>query len=445
MTDYPDYTLPIVVIGTVTVIGSVTVSGTVSISGTVTVTGSVTVSGSVSITGTVTISGDVTITSGTVTFTNTSIKVQNVEATTLAVSGTVSISGTVTVTGSVTVSGTVSISGTVTITGSVSITGTVTISGSVTITSGAVTISTSGGTNIIIDKLLQGAYTENRVTLENNGDTAGFWSITGDARRGKFFPRGCRGFIHTIYVYCKDAGVAGGTVTVYLHPHMGIGYIYSATVTVPAAGAAAWRTAALFKKWDCDSCFISAVCSSSDIQLGNDSGTPYDTWTSTDAGASWSSENYRYWFKLGIDAQTVGDLPVSGTVNNIEIPNSSSVIAGAGVAVPANTETTIASVDGSGKCEMLYFMVEAASASELTYLRVYCDGVVAFNHYCSFLNAIGVTATTQKMSLLQYGVDAQCTLLLTKLFEFKRKFEIKAICTGANQTVTGYIFPNILR
>ena len=307
VTGYPDFTLPVVHVGAITVEGSVSVLGTVEVKGAVTVSGAVSISGTVEVTGAVT------------------------------VSGTVSISGTVEVTGSVTVSGTVSISGLVAITDTVGITG-------------AVNIKTTYVDNIVIDKLTVGAYTEDRRTLSNNGETASWGYKTGDGRYGKFFPRGCRGFIGYIQVHSRDSGTSGGTITVYLAPHPGVGYVASADVTVPAEGPAAWRSASFQRMWNYDSMFIFVVCSSASIQFGYDDETPPDTYESNDAGATWIGLIRRCWFRAVMGGETVGDLPVSGTINIIPVP---AVTTGAytsdWVTVASLATVTLITVNGPGK------------------------------------------------------------------------------------------------
>ena len=272
--------------------GTVTVSGTVAISGTVTVSGSVTVSGTVAISGTVT------------------------------VSGTVSISGTVTVSGSVTVSGTVAISGTVTISGTVSISGSVTITGNVTITSGAVTISTAAGTNILIDLLAQGAYTERRVIIANdNGVVAPNTppsSFNNFALCNKFFPRGCRGVLYTLFVYCKRTST--GILVMHISPYPGSGIVLTATVT-PGANWG-WASVNIYRMWNYDSMFIWCTEMDADVSAGYDGTTPNDAYALDANGNVVGLNAIRIYIRAYMIGQTVGDIPVSGTVNNIPIPNS---------------------------------------------------------------------------------------------------------------------------
>lgn len=206
----------------------------------------------------------------------------------------------------------------------------------------AINIDTAGGVNIIIDKLTQTAYVEDQRTLSNHGTSPTPASVIGNNRRGKFFPRGCRGFIKTIDVYCSDAGASGGTVTVYLSPFPGMGYLMTADVTVPSSGAADWRSATFNKMWNYDSLFIFVVGSSSDIKVYYNSNTPFDRYGSDDAGATWTTDNFRFWFRAIMKGQTIGDIPVSGIVNTIPIK-----------AVAGLFERTLYDVDGGATYDML--------------------------------------------------------------------------------------------
>lgn len=376
---------------------TITVTGTVAISGSVTVTGSVTVSGTVSISGTVTVTGSVTV------------------------SGTVSISGSVTVTGAVTVSG------------SVSITGSVTITGAVTITSGAVTITTTGGTNIFIDLLTQTAYLERRSIISNNGTLTSWTYASGTARQGKFFPRGCRGFINTIDVYCKDAGAAGGTITVYISPHPSMGYLYSATVTITASGAAGWRNATFNKMWNYDSIFIWLLSSTNNMQWAIDTSTPYDAFDSSDSGATWAHTDQRRHIRVKMKGETVGDVPVSGVLNTIQIPAvSDERIVWAGSLVDDVTKI-IKTIHGSGHVEYIRVTNPAQAGSADTLLLVYTDGNLAFRDNFVGLNDAGHVASTPKISLLQHTTDNRCDMLITIRFEFTRILEVKLLNGTGNQ------------
>lgn len=301
-----------------------------------------------------------------------------------------------------------------------------------------INIKTSGGANIIIDKLTQTAYTERRSTLGNRGDTASWDNVTGNNRRGKFFPRGCRGFLNYIGVYCRDAGAAGGTITVYISPHPGMGYVASANVTVPAGAAAGWRSATFNLMWNYDSLFIFLVGSSADIEWGYDTGTPYDAYNSTDAGASWGFLNRRFWFTAAMKGETVGDVPVSGTLNTVEIPSVASDSYSDSITVPTATETTVVEILGAGVVRRMAFEEDHSTME----FRIYIDGVMLNRKSIlggiffkgDSLNTRGYTVSTPQIQLLVYNANGTCDFVVNIPFEFKRSFKVTAYHnTGANQ------------
>jgi hypothetical protein len=398
----------------------------------VNITGSTTINVNAAQSGTWTVNASIT---GSVTLNvnitgSTTIKIQGVEGgTAVTVAGTVSISGTVNVTGSVTVSGTVSISGTVNVTGTVTISGTVTITGNVTITSGTVNIQTSGGANIVIDKLTQAAYTERQSTLSNNGASASMTSSNLTYKRGKFFPRGARGFINTVEIYCENFDTVAHTFTVKLSPMPGMGPVATFTLSVAAGSSEAWRAITVRRFWNYDSLFI-WVSSDNDTHgwLGYDSGTPYDYYLSTDE-VTWSHTPYRWWFRVNFTGETVGDLPVSGTVNTVEIPVSSVGSASGSVIISAGASVNLISLSRPGRNLHAHFW----SSTKLMQFHIICDGIYLQSKWDDHfmpqnLSVEGYTASTPGVSLLKEseteGADNEFTISFP--FEWKQTLVIAA-------------------
>jgi hypothetical protein len=307
-----------------------------------------------------------------------------------------------------------------------------------------VNIQTSGGANIVIDKLTQGAYTERRSQLANNGTSALFITSTGSTRYGKFFPRGCRGFIGTVDVYCYDAGTGGGTITVYVSPCPGMGPVYSADVSVPSGALALWRSASFNRHWNYDSMFIWVYGSSANMMIGYDTGAPQDAFYSADGGVSWSADGKRLWVRLNLSGETVGDLPVSGTVNTIAIPSVSAIMKMGGVSIPVGVETSVVKVNGCGECDMMICEVAPASYSHQTYFFVYCDGQHALTLSPIDLYLWGFTASSPGFSLLKYTTNGYCYFAVTKKLCFRRSLEVTAENEYAGQTVTVSVFPNLV-
>jgi len=237
-------------------------------------------------------------------------------------------------------------------------------------------IKTSGGANIIIDKLTQTAYTDRRVLLSNNGVTPIMFTAAATRRHGKFFPRGCRGFIRQIEIYCDNPDTADHVVTVYITPHPNMGALYSVALTVAAGATAAWRALTFRTFWGYDSLFIYAKRTDADYpRLAYDTGTPFDGYYS-DNGVTWIELNERYWFRVDSYALTVGDVPVSGTINTIAIPNVFSEFKRklTGVLDSGESEDLIEKTEGAGA--LTAFMVtywQAVGTVEPTYMAIGID------------------------------------------------------------------------
>ncbi|MEM2568215.1 MAG: hypothetical protein QXH20_07090 [Candidatus Bathyarchaeia archaeon] len=236
-----------------------------------------------------------------------------------------------------------------------------------------INIKTSSGANIVIDKLTQGAYTERRSVLENNGTTPTMMNWNKTYARGKFFPRGCRGFIRFVNVYCDNLDSSPHVLTVHLTVAPGMGDVYSATLTLDAGSPAAWYSVTLLKMWQYDSLFV-WIESDSDAygRIGYDTGTPHDAYYSANR-IEWDTDSRRFWINVTITGETVGDLPVSGTVNAVQVPNLSSFISSgtAGYGVQPGQSRTIAHVIGAGVCHRLLLW---ASDDALNF-HIYADGV----------------------------------------------------------------------
>jgi len=298
-------------------------------------------------------------------------------------------------------------------------------------------IKTSGGTNIIIDKLNQGAYTERQSTLENPALATPSNFYTDAYYRSKFYPRGCRGWIESISIRARNTTGGDLTINFAIAPNIGMGDALTFTATVPAgADGTADITTNIRKFWNYDSMWIhTKTVASASLGLGYITGTPYDGYYSSDL-INWVQENTRSYISVTMKGETVGDVPVSGTVNNINIPNTCGVSPYTTASNDISTATTVLNKYGSGHSEYLAVLLDAATNSHQVSVLVYTDDVLAFNWKFSKMTAFALGVATPKISLLQYGVDAACSVLISSKFEFKRNFQVKL--QGIDATVQTY-------
>ncbi|MEM2567330.1 MAG: hypothetical protein QXH20_02520 [Candidatus Bathyarchaeia archaeon] len=298
-----------------------------------------------------------------------------------------------------------------------------------------INVKTSSGANIVIDKLTQGAYTERRSTLQNNGATALMVAYNLSYARGKFFPRGCRGFITSVEIYCDNLDSVAHTFTIHFAPVPGMGDVFKVALSVPANASAAWRTVTILKMWNYDSMFIWVECDSDAYgRLGYDDGEPYDYYFSTDR-VVWNTYLRRFWFRVGMAGETVGDLPVSGTVNAIEVPVSSVGATSDTVSLNPTQSQTILTILEPG--ENLLFTYESNNPDIA--VRIQFDdanlliGTLAYISPTELYNW-GFTAGTPGLSLLKIAAaGSKSSFIITVPFRWKKKLTIIAY-NASNQS-----------
>jgi hypothetical protein len=210
----------------------------------------------------------------------------------------------------------------------------------------------------------------------------------------------------------------------------GMGPVATFTLSVPAYSGAAWRGVYVKRFWNYDSLFI-WVSSDSDAygSLGYDAGEPFDYYGSTDE-VSWGFGNYRYWFRVNMSGETVGDLPVSGTVNTIEVPAVASALQVSLTSIPANGSKTLIDYYGCGTCVMIGFYTD----SNVVYPVIKCDdqyslislGGYALQPLNMYLNVLPVN-TGPGVALTKYDTaNNRYALVITVPLKFKRRFQLIA-------------------
>ena len=243
--------------------------------------------------------------------------------------------------------------------------------------------------------------------------------------KGKFYARGCRGKIEAVQIYCIRTGA--GFMTLRLSPHPSLGPFQELTITPGATWA--WVTRGLEQMWDYDSLFIWISYISLDVSWGYDAVQPYDGHESDNAGATWGDLAIRPFIRVVYTAETPGDVPISGIINNIKIPNTSSekVISAYLYNTPPAAETLI-DLHGAGYCDSVIWSPAAFPGSHTFNLLIYCDEELAWNYTPQEVFDMGFMTASPSLSLNQYVVDGICTISLTKLFEFKRRFRLAVQC-----------------
>lgn len=303
-------------------------------------------------------------------------------------------------------------------------------------------IKTSGGTNLVIDLLEQGAIYERRSTLSNDNGittpTAPPSSFTGTSGHGKFFSRGCMGFIKNLQIYCKHTGE--GKITLAVGISQSIPEIY--TVTITPSSSWNWKGLDVFealkKFWFFDKMLIWVKSIDADVSIGYDEVGDLDYWYSDDNGVTWTEGNNRLFIRVSMKAQTIGDI-IPSTINTIAIPTVTTDSTALGVPVPTGVaETSLTKIEGAGVVQRITICISHSAVL----FKFYIDGIalkeatlLGQSFAPTYLNEQKYDVSTPQIQLMVYTAEGTCRFNITIPFEFHRSFEVKAFqTTGVEQT-----------
>jgi hypothetical protein len=240
-----------------------------------------------------------------------------------------------------------------------------------------------------------------------------------------------RGHPMAIYFYCDNTDTVAHTITVKVSPFIGLGPIWTGSISVAASSAADWRLVEFRKPWVYDSMFIWFKPDSLSLHIGMNNAAPEvsDSFASTDE-ISWAEEEYQWWVRIYQAGESIGDLPVSGTVNNVAIPNNTSGSYSGAVSVPAYSNADVIDIKGSGTVERLSLYCEHSTMEFV----ILIDGVqidrysiiAGYQLMPANLYSTGFTATTPQVQLIKYNASGECQMALEIPFQFRRSFHITA-------------------
>lgn len=202
---------------------------------------------------------------------------------------------------------------------------------------------------------------------------------------GKFFPRGCRGKIERFEIYC--IGTIAPEITLAFSPEPGMGEL--GTVTITPGAAWAWQSAIWRQFWNYDSLFIWIKELKVNVWFAYDEQAPYDAHIGDAAFAIWRRLNRRYFIRAVYDSETAGDVPVSGTINNVKIPSSCTDFRAEDVPVDNMVWTELVNIQGAGHMLRFHIWINAVGDGVASMIRVTTDGVVGdiINHAPAYYDA----------------------------------------------------------
>jgi len=262
---------------------------------------------------------------------------------------------------------------------------------------------------------------------------------TGDDFKAKFFTRGCRGKIEQIQVYCT--GNAAAQIHIQYSPHPCIGHFREGVLT-PAAGWA-WQALNIEEMWNYDSLFIWVQRCDFGVSYAYDAVQPYDGHSSDVDGDQWSDQAIRLFIRVIYTGETPGDVPVSGIINVVRIPNSAlGAPTPLPVAMPNNAWTAIVEYRAPGELlqlEVMFDTVVVPAAGVEYMLRIEADGNAGVDVGNRQLTQ-SVIAAFGRCSMGEFFQDGTNTYLWVRLpIEYRRRLLISGFQTsgaGCNATAT---------
>lgn len=264
-------------------------------------------------------------------------------------------------------------------------------------------------------------------------------------RKGKFYPRGCRGMIEQIEIYCVRT--AAGTLTVRWSAHPGLGPVWERVITPGADWA--WRTNFINQMWNYDSLFIWISECDPDVSWGYDAVEPYDGHRYIAAQGRWAAEDTRPFIRAVYTGETPGDVPISGVVNTVKIPSVGSEQESGIVATADGVWATLLEVERAGTLVQtrVTFVTAVPPAVGVTYqLRVYVDGARVYIIGNVELTQ-SVVATNGRSSCGEFVQTATETILQLRVpLEFRRSIRIDGRqSSGAGCNATCNLTANMMQ
>ena len=263
--------------------------------------------------------------------------------------------------------------------------------------------------------------------------------------RGKFFTRGCRGMLEQIQLYCT--GNAANTIILRYSPHPGIGPFGEVTL-VPAAGWA-WQDFDVEEMWNYDSLFIWVYQCEVGIDWAYDSVQPYDGHLSSDNGVTWEDAATRPFIRAVLTGETPGDVPVSGIVNTIKVPNVGTDIANGLANLPNNVWTDVCEFHGAGEVlevQLIYHSIAVPAAGVVYSMAIDCDGNQAYFTTNRHITQ-SVVAVVGRNSVGELWQTATVTHICVRIpVNFRRHIVIAMMqSTGGAINGEAQIYANVVR
>lgn len=315
---------------------------------------------------------------------------------------------------------------------------TVQISGTPTIN-----VQTSGGANIVVDKLTTGyVYAARRSYNDTTGTPTAFTPSSG-VYYAKFYPRGMRGYLQRIYFWVDGPRGSNATVYAAIAPDPSAAVVYEYSTTVPAGSDPGWFYVNINRFWPYDSLLIAVkTTDTSVIKFGRDTSSLGSGLYSTD-GAKWYLQDYRYYLYPSFYCHNDAVLPIGGTVSAVVVPSTTSSSTWTSKNVPSYSDTAMTTIYGSGRMisAELDFSTTTAPSSSVSYgIKIEADGNVVV-HETNIGLTQSVTATSGRSPVgVFYQTGAVTVIKIYANVPFKRTLKVYAYqSTGSTVQADGFV------
>ena len=215
--------------------------------------------------------------------------------------------------------------------------------------------------------------------------------------------------------------------------------IYKKTVTIPANADGIVGTFYIFDLWwDYDTMFVYIESTNSNVQIYAESGV-WGSYAYKKVANQFNSISYA----IGIQIKTYGGsfkhIPVSGTVNTINIPNRTSGADSGSVTIDPDTTVTLIEIEGMGKTQF----IELCTSDNDDVFRIYIDDKLVWGYSVYFLAEVrNYQNSTFGVRVIRYDTsNNQYVIVLEIPFEFRKSLKITAYAQSyaSSHTVSAYV------
>jgi len=236
------------------------------------------------------------------------------------------------------------------------------------------------------------------------------------------YVRNMYGGLLGIRLKVKELSGTNQTLTVGLAINPLSPSLLDVTINVPANTDGLSQVAYVFSKWwNYDTMFVFIKENNPNVQVYAESGK-WGTYAYRHYSRGYNSIDYAVGMFIGVRGSSFNTIPVSGTVNTINIPNTASKTESGSTAVSAGATATLATLIGCGRLKSIL----CTATTHLATFYIYIDGNLWTSVTIDGLNGNNVLKERAGWRLLRYDTtNDEYHVDFVKEVGFKNIVEIK--------------------